>query len=236
MKIRNEFGIFLVLMAIVLLAGPVAAADNQTTDVATQFYNIGVTYLSIDDYVNASLAFDSALAADTTLIAKSDTLQYIYEGKAYALIQLKRYDDALQISRKGVSLFPQDKILWNNEGYALYSLGQYQDAVDAYNKAIAIDVNYTSALNNKGGALYKLGDYTGAVAAYTKGNETTPGNADSVDGLKHAQEMAGSVPTSLIVLIAIVIIAATGAVWYIKFRKPEEKKPTAKNQKSKKNK
>jgi tetratricopeptide (TPR) repeat protein len=235
MKFRNCIGILSILMVIVLFAVPVAAQDASVTDNATQYYNAGVRYLGAGDYTNATLSFNTALTANTTLIEKSDTLMYLYEGKAFALIQLKRFDDALQTSEKGVGLFPKDKILWNNEGYALYNLGQYQAAVNAYNKAISIDGNYTSALNNKGGALYKMGDYNGAVAAYTRGNETTPGNADSMDGLKHSQEMAGSIPTSLIVLIAIVIIAAAGAVWYIKFRKPEEKKPAAK-QKSKKNK
>jgi tetratricopeptide (TPR) repeat protein len=236
MKFSNYWGILSILMVIVLSAVPVAAQDSSITDNATQYYNAGVTYLGAGDYTNATLAFNSALTANTTLIEKSDTLMYLYEGKAFAQIQLQRFEDALQTSEKGVGLFPQDKILWNNEGYALYNLGQYQPAVNAYNKAIAIDGNYTSALNNKGGALYKMGDYTGAVAAYTKGNETTPGNADSMDGLKHAQEKAGSVPTILIVLIAIVIVAAAGAVWYIKFRKPDEKKPAAKKSKSKKNK
>jgi tetratricopeptide (TPR) repeat protein len=236
MKFRNCIGVLSILMVIVLFAVPVAAQDASITDNATQYYNAGVRYLGAGDYTNATLAFNTALTADTTLIEKSDTFQYLYEGKAYALIQLQRYDDALQTSQKGVSLFPQDKILWNNEGYALYSLGQYQNAVNAYNKAITIDGNYTSALNNKGGALYKMGDYTGAVAAYSKANETTPGNAESMDGLKHAQEKAGSVPTVLIVLIAIVIVAAAGAVWYVKFRKPEEKKAAVKKPKSKKNK
>ena len=119
------------------------------------------------------------------------------------------------------------------QGIELYDIGRYQEAVTAYNQAITIDGNYTSALINKGGALYKLGDYEGSVAAYKQALETDPGNKDATDGLNQAQAAAGSFSPVLIVLIAIIVIAAAGAVWYVKFRKPADDKSDGKKREEK---
>lgn len=238
MKIGNGIGILFILMIIALFVGPVAAAEDPSlTDDATQDHNLGVKYLGTGEYANASQAFDMALRANTTLIGKSDTLQYVYEDKAYTLIQIKEYYAAMQTAQEGATLFPTDKKLWNNEGFAFYNLGQYQDALNSYNQAIKLDENYTTALINKGGTLYKLEKYQDAVDAYTKALETDPGNSDATAGLEHAQQSAAqALPVSpvLIVLIVIVIIAAAGAIWYVKSRKPVEKKSSVKKSKPKK--
>jgi tetratricopeptide (TPR) repeat protein len=234
MKFWNCIGILSILMVISICIVPVAAADDSATDPATLYYNNGVKYISAGDYVNATRSFDAALASNTTLIAMSDTLQYLYEGKAYAQIQLKQFNDALQTSQEGTRRFSQDEKLWNNEGFALYNLGQYQDALNAYNEAISIDGNYTTALINKGGTLYKMGRYQDSVDAYTQALATDPGNKDATDGLDHAQQASSSVSPVLVVLIIIVIVAASGALWYVKFRKPEVKKMATKKAKAKK--
>lgn len=234
MKNRNAVGILSILIVTILFVYPVVAADNSTPDVATEFYNAGVQYLSSNDYTNATLAFDSALAANTTLIAKSDTLQYIYEGKEYALIELQRYDDALEFSQEGVRLFAKDEKLWNNEGYILYNLGRYQDALNAYNTAISLDGNYTKALINKGDTLFAMGRFQDSVDAYTQALQSDPGNPDATAGLEKAKQAAPIVSPVLIVLIIAVVVVAVGALWYVKFRKPEETKKAEKKPKPKK--
>jgi tetratricopeptide (TPR) repeat protein len=233
MKFKDLISILVILFVSILLVHPVAAADTTPKDNATTLYNAGVQTLGMNDYAGALDLFDRALAENTTSIAQGDALMYLYEGKAYALINLHRFDDALQTTKQGLTLYGMDSKLWNNQGFALYNLGKYQDAVTAYDHAIALDGNYTSALINKGGALYKLGDYTASVAAYNRALETDPGNADAADGLKHAQDAAGSLSPVLMVLIAVVVIAAAGAVWYVKFRKPAEEKPAEKKGKAK---
>lgn len=233
MKSRNIIGILAVFCLAALLVNPVAAADTTPVDNSTAYYNAGLTFLSTNDFAGALVQFDKALAEDTSLIARSDTLMYLYQARAFTLIQLNRSADALETTDQGLALYPKDSKLWNNKGFALSSLGRYQEAVTAYNQAIAIDGNYTSALINKGGALYKLGDYSGSAQAYSKALETNPGNADATDGLKHAQEKAGSTLTIFAVLIAVIIVASAGAVWYMKFRKPAAGKTPGKKGKEK---
>jgi tetratricopeptide (TPR) repeat protein len=239
MKLRNLIGILSVTCLLALFAVPAVAAETVSSvtpaglDNATQYYNAGIKSLSTDDYKSAIDAFNLALAENTTMMAKSDTLMYLYEAKAYAQIQLNQYSDALQTTGQGIVLYSKDSKLWNNQGFALYNLGRYQDAVTAYNQAIVLDGNYTSALVNKAGALYKLGDYQGSAASYRKALISDPNNTAATEGLRHAEAAATTPSPVLVALIAIVIVAAAGAVWYVKFRKPGEQKPGEKKGKEK---
>jgi tetratricopeptide (TPR) repeat protein len=235
MKIRT----IVYILAIILLIGgfvvPVAAEENQTPDAGTTFYNAGIKLLNSNEYDRAIVLFDQALASDTTMIRQSDALLYTYQGKSYALIQLNRYEDAVQTLDEGLKVYPKDFMLWNNKGYALYNLGKYSDALTSYDMALSIDQNYTPSLVNKGDTLYKMGRFTDAVDAYSKANVTDPGNTRAMEGLEKAQEAAKSeIPLTLITSIVIVVIVAGGAIYYLKFRKPAEDKPTDKKPKGKK--
>ena len=233
--------IICILAIIVLFAGftpPVLAAENTTIDAATNYYNTGKNLLGMNEYARAVAAFDQALASDTTMIRASDALLYTYQGKAYGLIKLDRYDDAIRTVDEGLAIYPEDPMLWNDKGYAFYKLGRYQDAVTAYDSAIRFDQNYTSALINKGQALFLLGRYQDSADAYTRADATDPGNSEAAAGLAQAQAAeaaAGSTQIMIIILAGIVIVVAGVIVWYMKFRKPaEEKIPEKKNKKAKK--
>jgi tetratricopeptide (TPR) repeat protein len=235
MKFRQIIHILAIIALIACFVPPVLAADEAPKDEATTFYNWAELSLNTNDYERAISYFDQALAANTTMIKTSDALLYTYRDKAYAQIQLKKYDEAVQTLEQGLALYPKDKMLWNNQGYAYFNQGKYAEALAAYNNAIKNEPDYTIALINKGDTLYKMGDYQAAVDTYTRALETDPGNRDATAGLASAQEAAASaLPTTMIVIVILVIIVAGGAVWYIKFRKPEAK-PGEKKSPGKKN-
>jgi tetratricopeptide (TPR) repeat protein len=235
MKIRNIVYILAILLLISGFVVPVAAEENQTPDAGTTFYNAGIKLLNSNEFDRAIVLFDQALASDTTMIRQSDALLYTYQGKSYALIQLNRYEDAVQTLDEGLKIYPKDFILWNNKGIALYNLGKYADALKSYDTALSIDQNFTPSLVNKGDTLYKMGRFTDAVDAYNKANVTDPGNTKAMEGLEKAQEAAKSeIPLTLIAIIVIVVIVAGGVIYYLKFRKPAEEKPTEKKPKGKK--
>jgi tetratricopeptide (TPR) repeat protein len=235
MKNRNIVYILAILLLISGFIVPVAAEENQTPDAGTTFYNAGIKLLNSNEFDRAIVLFDQALASDTTMIRQSDALLYTYQGKSYALIQLNRYEDAVQTLDEGLKIYPKDFMLWNNKGYALYNLGKYADALKSYDMALSIDQNYTQSLVNKGDTLYKMGRFTDAVDAYSKANVTDPGNTKAMEGLEKAQEAAKSeIPLTSIAIILILVIVAGGIIYYLKFRKPAEEKPTEKKTKSKK--
>jgi len=119
MKIRQIVYILSILLLIGVFVAPVAAEENQTPDAGTAFYNAGIKLLNSNEYDRAIVLFDQALASDTTMIRQSDALLYTYQGKSYALIQLNRYEDAVQTLDEALKIYPKDFMLWNNKGYAL---------------------------------------------------------------------------------------------------------------------
>ena len=234
-----KIGQFLHILAILLLIAGfvplVAAAENETTDAGTSYYNAGIKLLNSNEYQRAIALFDQALASDTTMIRQSDALLYLYQGKSYALIQLNNYTDAIRTIDQGLAIYPNDSILWNNKGTSLFKIGNCQEALKSYDMALSFDQNFTLSLIKKGDTLYKMGRFQEAVDAYSKANVTDPGNKLAMDGLEKAKQAAASeIPLTTIALVVILIIVAGGAVYYLKFRKPAEEKPAEKKTKGKK--
>ncbi len=212
---------------------PVLAATGH--DNATDDYNIAEIAISNGQLDMAVNYFDLALAENTTLLGLGDGLMYTYKDKAGALADLGRYDEALKTVNAGLIQFSNSSGLWNNKGYILYKMGQYNDAVDAYTHAVTIDPSYVKGWINKGNALIQAGRYQEAADAFNKALTLDPGNKDATDGLAQAQKggLSFSSPAT-IALILILIIAAGGAVWYVKFRKPESKEQSEKRSKENK--
>ena len=238
MKIGHFICILAIAVVIVGFVPPVLAAGNETTDAATNYYNIGIRYLAAQDYPRALDFFNLTLASNTTMIRQSDALLETYKGKARALIHLALYNDSIQTVEQGLVIYPKDPVLWNEKGYALFSLGKNQDAVNAYDTAISFDQNYTSALINKGQALFQMGRYQEAADTFSRADATDPGNSVAADGLAQAQAAAAAASTQTMVIIlgVIVIVAAGGIIWYIKFRKPAKEKIAEKKTKKAKKK
>lgn len=234
---KNGHFIYILAIAALIIGfiPPVLAAENESTDDATNYYNIGVRYLAANDYQRAIDFFNLALASDTTMIQKSDGLLYTYQGKAYAFIQLTQYDDAIGTIDEGLVIYPKDPLLWNDKGYALFKLAKNQEAVNAYDTAISFDQNYTSALINKGQALFQMGKYQDAANAYRQADATDPGNAEAAAGLAQSQTAAGAATQTILIILGVILVVAAGAiVWFLKFRKPaEEKIPERRTKKAK---
>lgn len=232
-------------LADILSAGNVVNVTNQTSDlerdIATSYFNYAQRLLAACvpggscDYESIIKLYDQALASNTTMLKKTDGILYLYQGKAYAQIQLEKYSDAVATADAGLAINPQDAILWNNKGYALTRLGKTQDALAAYDKSVSFDRNYTIAHINRGDVLSQMGRYSEAVAAYTRANETDPFNVAASGGLKAAKKSESESNQTMTILIVIVLIAAIGiVVWYVKFRKPADPAPEDKKKRSKK--
>jgi tetratricopeptide (TPR) repeat protein len=239
MKIRQFLHILAILVLIVGLVQPVMAAENETKDAATAFYNVGKSLLEIKEYERAIVAFDQALASNTTMIRQSDALLYTYLNKGYALIQLNNYTAAIQTIDEGLAIYENDEMLWYNKGYALFKLGKYQDALDSYDKVLQINNASQQALNNKGDTLFQMGRYQDAVDAYARANAIEPNDSYSIAGLAKARSAAAGAAatvnqTMVIILIIILIVAAGGMIYYIKYRKPAEERKAEKKIKGKK--
>ena|GEM_PF-511303 len=231
-KLVMQFRYILATLALLILASctvaPVMAGTENITDNATSYFNIAQIAISTGDYAKAVQYFDMALADNTTMISKSDTLMYVYKDKTAALTDLGRYEEALATANTGLAKYPNSSGLWNNKGYALFKAGKYNEAVDAYNRAVTLEKDYVKGWINKGMALNAAGRYDEAITAFNTALTLDPENSDATTGLAAAQKGAASaIPVTTIILVVVVIVAAGIAVWYVKFRKPatNEKEP-----------
>ncbi|HSQ93977.1 MAG TPA: tetratricopeptide repeat protein [Methanoregula sp.] len=230
--------ILAIILLTILVVQPALSANNvtiinQTADLekdnATSFFNNAQRLLAACradvpcDYETAIRLFDQALASNTTMIRKTDAILYLYQGKAYAQIQLEQYADAVATADNGLALYPEDAMLWNNRGYALSLLGRNQEALAAYDKSVTFDRNYTTAYINKGDILSQMGRYSDAAAAYTRANETDPFNIAASEGLEAARKGEATSSQTMTIIMAVVLVAAAGiAFWFVKIRKPAE--------------
>lgn len=219
--------------AMALLPAMASAGVPTTHDEGTDYYNAAVQLTTQGNYTEAIALYDKALASNTTTMNMSSALLYTYQGKSYSQIQLNDYSGALETLNTSLTIFPGDEILWNNKGFVQYNLGQYAEAVDSYNKALAIDSAYSAALVNKGDALEGLGNYQDAVTAYEAALALTPDNNETATKLADARKTASAPPVTLIGLVAVVIVIAGIAVWYVTKKSPAGGKTEGKGPKKK---
>ena len=57
------------------------------------------------------------------------------------LIDLGKYDEAIQCYDKAIEIDANYADAWNNKGNALDNLGKYDEAIQCYDSAIEIDAN-----------------------------------------------------------------------------------------------
>jgi tetratricopeptide (TPR) repeat protein len=224
--------------ALCIMLQPVAAATQP--DEATTYYNAGEKLIEQGQFERAIIAFDNALASNTTMMEKAGTIIYVYSDKAGALIQLERYDDVISTADKGLAIDNTYPVLWNNKGVALYKLGKFQDAVNAYDRAILKATSIKESLNktagetdslvdslpkyltNKGDALYDMGRYQDAIAAYIKALNEDPGYTRATAGLARAQQKSSAISPVMIVAVIALIAVGCGVAYYVLKKKPSE--------------
>ena len=224
-------GLFVIICIMIQPATAIIINGNETDD-GTYYYNLGTRFVAAGEFARAINAFNSALASNTTMIQQSDALSYLYRDKAFVLIQLGRFNDAVDTTNQGLSLYPKDVSLWNNKGYALFKLGQYNDAINAYDQALAIEkdtIKLSKYWTNKGEALYSAGNYQEAMGAFQKSLQLNPSNTDAAAGLARAQQNVSAISPVLVAAALAAVAVIGGAAYYLRRRQkatlPKEEKP-----------
>lgn len=95
-------------------------------------------------------------------------------GGAY--IGLKQYKDALNSSRKSLSINPKERGAMGNIGYCYLELGRYQDAIEVFKQVLKIEpkITYTYNWFLLGKGYEKLERYSDAVDAYLQQLKIAP--------------------------------------------------------------
>lgn len=91
-----------------------------------------------------------------------------YARRGHHLYNNGRFDEAVDVLRDGLSLYPFAVELHVGMGYARLAREEYAWARDSFQRAIALDPNGEEALAGLGETLLKLGDRGGAVSCFDR--------------------------------------------------------------------
>ncbi|MBA2565737.1 MAG: tetratricopeptide repeat protein [Gemmatimonadetes bacterium] len=113
--------------------GSVAATDSANQE---HYYNAGLTFLKGKDYVKAEEAFTKTISlTEASDPASAEMSAYAGEYLGLALLQLKKYDQAVDVLQKLIAKQPDNAVAHEYLGYAYRDSGKKQEAIDAFAKA-----------------------------------------------------------------------------------------------------
>ncbi|MFA7403483.1 MAG: tetratricopeptide repeat protein [Pelobacteraceae bacterium] len=103
--------------------------------------NLGAAYGNSGNFLEASKCF-------LKVIEINPDLGPVYEMLADSYLQLKRYQDVVDVSLRGIDIDPANPVIYNNLGIAYFEMGKDDDARQAFSTAIALQPGYINAMMN----------------------------------------------------------------------------------------
>ncbi|MFV0561765.1 tetratricopeptide repeat protein [Malaciobacter mytili] len=136
------------------------------------FFNLGVLYLNISEYLKAKENFLEAIKI------KEDYLNaYINLGVCYK--KLKKYNLSLKCYEKAIFYKTDDIDARYNKANLLHTLEKYKDAIRQFDIVLSLDKSNYKAYYSKGLSLLALGKYSQALFHYEKAIELKEDYADA---------------------------------------------------------
>ena len=68
-----------------------------------------------------------------------------FQGKAYSLMKLKKYEEAIYNFNKSIKINPNDANVFYNLGATYENLKKWQEAADSFSQAMQINPNHEEA-------------------------------------------------------------------------------------------
>lgn len=91
-----------------------------------------------------------------------------YDDRAHQLYNEGQYDEAIEVLREGLGLYPTAVELHVGMGYARLAREEFAWARRAFEEGLTLDPDHEDALAGLGEVLLKLGDRTGAVTCFER--------------------------------------------------------------------
>lgn len=110
-----------------------------------------------------------------------------------ALMDQKRYDEAIAHHDRAIVLSPDYAPAYNNRGAALRAAGRLDEAVASYRKALELKPDFSSASYNLANALLEQGKAADSAASFRQAIADNPGSVEAHNNLGIALAQKGDV-------------------------------------------
>lgn len=161
------------------------ANEFDQNDIQT-LINMGYTYASLHDNVNAIDAFEKVLKIDSNNQIAITELKNLNENpatklskkldKANKLQENGNFDEAIEIYQKLLDKYPNCIPALNNLGQVYDEMGELKKALECYDKVLELNPQSLPALNNKAMLCINLEDWQSASDSFSKYLEINPDN------------------------------------------------------------
>lgn len=158
------------------------AIYNYTQHLKTENNNTDVLFLraicksELNDRYGAISDYNSIIEKEGTAKPTVYKMSTVYNNKAYCLVGLKKYKEALPLVEKALNLDETEWYIWDTRGEIYFNLGEFDKCVADLTKAIEIKENDNSYYL-RGLARLKLGFKAKGCNDLSKAGEL--GNADA---------------------------------------------------------
>jgi predicted TPR repeat methyltransferase len=134
-----------------------------------RYNNLGNVLLEVEDYAAATIAYQNALALNSTHADACNNLGVLLKAQ-------KRFEEAEAAYAKAIDMNPAHVDAYNNMGNVLVAQGRMREGVTYFCKAITLMPNHKEARKLLGIAYYTLGENDKAAAVYREWLEKEPDN------------------------------------------------------------
>lgn len=133
------------------------------------------------DNEGAIADYDKILELHSNYPLQYNKIATVYNNKAFALVELEEYSEALPLVNKALELDKTENYIWDTRGEIYYHMGEYDKCIEDMDKAIAIGENEHSYYI-RGLAYIKLNNKSKACADLLKASEL--GNSEATQKRK----------------------------------------------------
>lgn len=151
----------------------IKAAILIAPDKADVFNQLGIIYLSLEEWRPAKASFEKAIKLD-----KANS-SIPLSNLALVMAMLKEPETAIALAEEAISIDSSDAWAYNNLGNMYNQLGQSLKAIKIFQKALAHDPTFAEAHNHIGGTYLNLGRHSDALDAYEAAISIDPHFADA---------------------------------------------------------
>jgi tetratricopeptide (TPR) repeat protein len=149
--------------------------DQNNTDV---LFLRAMCKSELNDRYGAINDYDRIIELEKTAKPTIYKMSTVYNNKAFCLVNLKNYEDALPLVSKALELDETEAYIWDTRGELYYHIGEYEKSVNDMDKALKIEKN-ASSYYYRGLSYLKLDKKSKACSDFSKAGEL--GNSKAYD-------------------------------------------------------